>query len=738
MEHVKAWTKNAWKYLRKHRFIFFAIITYLLVAGYYMGPSITSCSDTVYGFGDNTAGPIWRGTLPEQSLIGGRSDVTNYPYGDNLDSPVGYSFILQTMFIKAFQAIAGPICGYNIVSILGFVLSALVMFGFIRSLTRNKWIALFAGYAVAFSPYYQMKIGVHANYGYQAIFIGLIWLFYRLLQYRRVKDAVYLALLFCVAIYFDPYFTLIAAVTLLALGLAWLLYNHRVFSRAFWRNKNKDLVVKSQLKVLILSAAFMLIAALPLLGVYAIQGKQINADVAAARGNVLAEAKACSNWPHEYLVPFVLHPFFENIFGKDQYRKVIDFLRGGYSCGIGEDTVGLSISLAVFVLLCGVALSWDKLRGRRIGMSRTISYKPLGILLLGIGLVGLLAVAFALPPARLKGIIPTPSYVLLLITSTWRTLTRFYMLVNIALVVTSAIFLAYINDVFHKYRRTLIVLFILLFGAVFIEYQIFVPFKGNTLSTFSYTKDAPSAYTWLRDQKDIKVIAEYPLEQYGKESDAMSYYLTMQTIHKKRLFNSALSYSTQEPLKDSLKNLSDPQTIPVLASMGVDTVIAHGVSVDILKSIPGVVVLHTAPQAKFTLLSNTPTIKSDNIVILDITHVTKTDHYLDLGDGFVRNTTIINSIVDWKYEALSGARLNIEGIADYHFVKYSKDAKVCFSAQMSVPEEVTTLSAKVGNQTVELGQITGQLSNYTLTADQSIQLVAGNGHNMRVTGLGCR
>jgi len=167
-------------------------------------------------------------------------------------------------------------------------------------------------------------------------------------------------------------------------------------------------------------------------------------------------------------------------------------------------------------------------------------------------------------------------------------------------------------------------------------------------------------------------------------------------------------------------------------------VIAHGVSVDILKSIPGVVVLHTAPQAKFTLLSNTPTIKSDNIVILDITHVTKTDHYLDLGDGFVRNTTIINSIVDWKYEALSGARLNIEGIADYHFVKYSKDAKVCFSAQMSVPEEVTTLSAKVGNQTVELGQITGQLSNYTLTADQSIQLVAGNGHNMRVTGLGCR
>lgn len=737
MEHVKAWGKNVWKYSRKHWFIFFAVVTYLLFAAYYMGPSVTSCTDVVYGFGDNTAGPIWRGTLPEQSLLGGKSDVTNYPYGDNLDSPIAYSLILQTMLIKAFQAVAGPICGYNIVSILGFVLSALVMFGFIRSLTKNKWVAWFAGYAVAFSPYYQMKVGVHANYGYQAIFIGLIWLFYRLLQHRRMKDAVYLALLFCVAIYFDPYFTLLAAVTLLALGLAWLLYHHRVFTRAFWRHKNKDLAVKSQLKTLILSAAFMLIAALPLLGVYITEGKQINADVAASRGNVLAEAKACSNWPHEYFVPFVLHPLFESIFGKDQYIKVVDYLRGGHSCGIGEDTIGLSISLSLLVLFCGVGLTWDKLRGRRTGMSGAINYKPLGILLLGVGLVGLFAVAFALPPVRLKGIIPTPSYVLLLITSTWRTLTRFYMLVNIALVVTSALFLTYISDVFKKYRRTLIVLFIVLFGAVFIEYQIFIPFRGNTLSTFSYTNDAPAAYKWLKEQKDIKVVAEYPLEQYGKESDAMSYYLTMQTIHKKTLFNSALSYSPQEPLKDSLKNLNDPQTIPVLASMGVDTVIAHGVSADILKNIPGVVVLHTAPQAKFTLLSNTPTIKSDNIVILDITHAAKRDYYLDLGEGFVRNTTIIKSVVDWKYEALSGARINIEGITDHHFVEYSQEAKVCFSAQMSVPEEVTVLSAKVGGHTVELGPITGKLASYTLSASQSIELIAGNGHNMRVTNLGC-
>ncbi len=700
-----------------------------------MWPVVSSCDTTTYGFGDNTAGPIWRATLPGQSLYGSYTNVTNYPFGDDLSSPVNGLFLLQIPTIKAFQAVAGPICGYNLLNISSFLVSSLVMFGFILFLTRNKWIALFAGYAATFSPYYQMKVGGHFSYGFQAIFIALIWLFFRLIKYRRKRDSVYLGLAWIFALYLDPYFSLFSAIVLLALGAAWAIVNYR----SLLARKAKSFFASTQgieLKRILLAGLIMIAVSVPLLAMYGSSSSQITGDVAAARGNVIAEAKACSNWPHEYLVPFVLHPLFKSIFGGQSYQSAIDSLKQDFPCGIGEDTVGLSLSL-VFVAIIGLMIIfWEKINRRRLGLAKILPINS-RIVFLSLILIGLVAIVMALPPVRLKGIIPTPSYELLTFTSTWRTLSRFYMLVNISLVALVSIILAMTWRAFPKNKNLLLVLFSLLWIGVFVEYQAFPPLKGNTMSTFNYAKDAPAAYTWLRDQSNIKVVAEYPLEQYGKESDAMSYYLTMQAIHKKKLFNSAISHSPQERIKDSLKNLKDPQTMRVLKANGVDAVIVHGIPEADLVGLNGARVIHTSPQAVFNINSHSPVVKEDNIVILSLDSVSKIDYYLDLDKGFYRNVDIIKSVIDWKYEAANKAEIIIKRPGVHLDDKNNVPVKVCFKAQMSVPTEHTNLLVRTDGITHDLGEIDGTLREYSFDAITSVVLLPANGHNIRLTGLGC-
>lgn len=733
--------KNGFSYLKRNWFILFSVIVYAFFTFYYMGPSITNCSTTVYGFGDNTAGPIRTMMIPDkQGLLGSYSSVTNAPFGDNIYSPVGYSQIGQTVFIRSIQKLAGPICGYNIVNVLGFMSSALVMCGLIYFLIRNKWIALFAGYAVGFSSYYQMKIGGHPSYGYQSILIGIIWLFLRLMKYKRLKDAVFLGLFTGVSLYFDPYFTLFIALILSSMGAAWLI-SSRYELFALYKTKKSKMSKKpifKELKLALIAIGVLALTMMPLVVIYINQAKNIESTVAAYRGNVIAEAKACSNYPQEYLTPFVLNPIFERVFGADRYHTAVETIRGGITCGIGEDSVSLSIILVIIVFLFSIIFAWERINGRRLGMNKILFSNP-KLVYLSILLIGLIGFLIALPPVRFHGV-PTLSYILLAITYTWRTLTRGYMLVNIALVIFSSIAMAYVFAKFKKHKKIIIMLFLLTWFVVLVEYQSFAPFSGNTLSTFDYVKDAPSAYLKLKAIDDVNIIAEYPLEQYGKESDAMSYYLTMQTIHSKKLFNSALASGPYEQYKDGLKDLADPQTLPALRLLGVDMVILHGVSeIDLKKAIPGVEVAFSETQARFNINSHSPIVGYDNIIAINLMNITPAEYYFDLGDGFARNTNIIKSSIDWNYEAIDNSEVFVRSRESNDINILKANTKVCFDAKMSVESEKSNLSIDDGGKTNVVGEIDGVSSKRFVfnVSSGSFKISADNGHNMRISNLGC-
>ena len=121
------------------------LLSYLLVACYYMTPQVLHCQTVVYGFGDSTGGPIWRFSVDPSNPLWGFEHVTNYPYGESLSSPVNYSGLLQYTLFWLFARIAGPVCGYNVLNIVGFVSTAAAMYGFIFWLTRRKSLAWLAG-----------------------------------------------------------------------------------------------------------------------------------------------------------------------------------------------------------------------------------------------------------------------------------------------------------------------------------------------------------------------------------------------------------------------------------------------------------------------------------------------------------------------------------------------------------------------------------------------------------------
>lgn len=729
--------QRAYQYIKQKWFIFFAILVYGFFTFYYLGPSILSCATTVYGFGDNTAGPIWQASLPEkQGPIGSYTAMTNAPYGDNLENPIAYSLVAQTVLIQGLTTVAGPVCGYNIANMLGFMLSALVMFGFILAVTRKRWIALLAGYAVSFAPYYQLKIGAHFSFGFQAIFIGILWSFYNLMKKRRKRDAVLLAGLFALAMYWDPYYTILAALIIAPLGLVWLLLNRRILTPGFWRATAKATdVIKKQFQLLMLSLVAVALLLMPLVYVFLTQGKDISNNVSASRGNVLLETQYCSNWPHEYLVPFMYNPVLEKAFGADLYHTSVNVLRDHYSCGIGEDIVGLSITITLIAVLGLTVMLWDRLSRRRTNLSKLLGYEP-KILIYGLLAILVAALLLSLPPMTVHGI-PTPSYVLLEITPTWRTITRIFVIVNIVVVALAAIAMAYLYKNLRLKGRVVLsaVLLLSIFGLTLVEYQTAKrPFTGNDFGTFSYTESVPAHYGWLKQQESIKTIAEYPLERSGGEGNSMAYYLSMQSSHDKKLFNGAVSYSEHEKKKAGLKNLYDPQTLPVLKAMGVDAVVVHGLSREQVEKIPNSYIMHEANPTGFTVAGFSPLVKYDQVFIIGIGDVAAQQYVVAPGEGFFRSMDYVKSAVDWRYLSGSDSKMSILSLDSKPL---STPQNVCFMVSV-VGDEPATLVISSKQTELKRLVITKDPVRVELVASESIDLVNAEGVGMVVSGIGCQ
>jgi len=724
-------------FLRKNWFIFFTITTYLFFTVYYMGlgTTVLDCGSALNGLGDNTAGPIWKAANAGELPIGGFSKVTNYPSGESLNSPIDTVVAGQSILLWATAKIAGPVCGYNIANVLGYMSAALVMFTFVYYLTKGRrWIALLAGYAVAFTPFFQAKIGGHPSYGFQALLIGILWTFFSLVATRKKSRAVLLALLIATCFYFDPYFSLLAFTILLPLGFVWLsigLVNAR-------KEKSKKLLLISQVKILALSLALLTVLVAPLLYVITTQSSQINSAVAGTRDNIFMEARVYSNMPSEYLLPFRDSPFFALLGRYEQQVHQSLFIFS--NSNLSEDSVGISLVILFVIFLFIIIITWEKLQHKRLGISKLVKYDA-RLVVYGSLAVAATAVIVALPPFHIFGL-PMPSYILLEITNTWRVLSREYVVVNIATVILFVMALVYFSHTLPLRRISRAIIYIFLFLLVFFQYQTYRPFQGLESSNFNYN-NAPKGYSWLKDQEDIKAIAEYPIEK-AAEANSHGYYMSMQIIHKKALLNSVISNSPDDTIRSSIKNISDPQTIPVLHSLGINAIVIHGVDLSEVEKIPHLEVVYKGTHGLDAGLPGSYAITKDMFVVARILDSAPfPSNSIQFPNNLPRNSSIQTSALNWQYEIPTGTEIALRRLPENNLLRKSSGSNVgeiCFMSRMAAPGDSGQLILKDGRRVVDTIALDDQYKDVRISANikNTIKLVSNNGHNMRITNVGCQ
>lgn len=709
-------------FLKTNLSIIIVILSYLFFTVYYMGPSVWNCSDTLTGIGDNTAGPIWRfGLEPDQPILGAYQNKTNFPEGENLNSPINVSTLIQSSVFWAGSKAVGPVCTYNLVNILGYMSTALTMFLFIRYLTKKSWIAWLAGYAVAFTPYFQSKIGGHPSYGYTSLLIGMLWLILHIYKRPSIRIGIILGLLLAICAYFDPYFILLAATVAGPAGAVVLIYT--IVRERGSKNHHINAVLKAFIGALITLALLLI----PLMFVLISKSNEILNYASGQRGSVYAAAMQCSNLPHDYILPDPRNVYLTKVFG-DSYEEVL--IKVKHWCNYGESRVSLSLTLIFVSILGFILILWDRITREKIKLSKIYAYKP-SLIVLVILAVGLAAFTLGLPPKL--GSFITPSGLLLKITETWRIFAREYVVLNLILVLAFSMSIAYINEILNKnYQKYLRIAFVLILALLMAEYQINPAFDPPT---FSYVRDVPQIYRYIKDRDEIDAIAEFPLDRTGIEADSMVYYLTMQPVHSKKLLNNAT------PIQDTavnyifLKDLTDPQTIPALRRLGIKYVVIHGVSInEIEKNLKNVTILKHEVPPVYSLNIIQKQFAPD-ITLVKIKEGPAIDTILIPTESYVINKNIQINSLEMEYEMSRGATLKAKSLLP----NVSGESFQCFDIKLAANDTNVPMDILVNDKFVYAGLITTEYQTISLNVQPNdiIKIHTKNGANIRLNNIGC-
>lgn len=540
-----------------------AIVMFFAASLLYMGPAITSCRDTSTAlFSDSSGGMGWNQWAGGNKINWGYTYQANYPIGEQLEKPQYITSQVLYAPYRFFSWLTTPTCGLNLVVLLGYMSAALAMFGLVRWLFKRGSVALFAGYAVAFVPYHEIKAQSHVTYVNNAVFIGIIWAYLWFLQkpsYRRIS---LVALLAATAMYIDGYFVLLSAALVAILLLLTLLrgpqitkQNHgvvasiRQYGYAVAHNARKFI------KQYLVLGFLTLILSLPIISYELRHGSEIQQSLTDARGQIALEAAVYSARPAEYLLPS-----YDNSLIPESYRRWR--LAHQHGSNPSETTLYLGISV---VSLAGLALAFlFKPQIRRTRLTTNITYAFLVGLTTAAVVLGFL---LSLPPRlSLAGYsLLTPTDALIHLTSFWRVFARFFLMIDPLVVLLAAAALYALLT--RTSRRRGIILVLVCFIVLFLE---FLPSPMRHVSNLY--KSAPKIYQVLAKDSSVHVVAEYPITDLGYSPLTF----TFQQVSQKHLVNPNDVTIVKGPFMQSIAGLNDPQTLGVLKAEGVDVLISAG------------------------------------------------------------------------------------------------------------------------------------------------------------------
>jgi hypothetical protein len=510
-----------------------AIAVYFGFACYFTWPLVTGLSHTFYGAAGDPYGtmsffrelvahhynPFLPGTISQLSAPEGQA----IPWTRDLASMPG----ILTLY--TLTAAFGATPAYGLYALLGYTLSGLAMFLFVRRLTGNVWASLIAGWAFAFYPYAIINGQGHDdNIQGWALVLG-VWRMIELMHAPSRRNAVLAGLAVAFGMWWTPYFILLGGVAYVAAAIGSL--------AVAWRAGRLRRMLGPQA----ITAGIVVV----FLGFLVVLSTGPQGNSTGVRVNGIAALNTYSARPWEYVVPDAQSP----LFGGDTANFLETHIHGSNAA---ESTLYVGVT----VILLALVACWALVR-RRLPPRLAAS-------VLVLALIALAALITSAPPeARVFGVlVPFPGHFIAKVTTTWRVYARFVILAMLALAALAGVGL----HVLVRRRSWWVAGAILLCASVLVPLDLWSRLGGRT-----NTIEVPRLYSELGRQP-AGLVASYPLTPVGENNYGELFF---RNVVKKPMINGYLEGTAEERRALSLADLSDPSTAPRLAALGVSYVIVE-------------------------------------------------------------------------------------------------------------------------------------------------------------------
>ena len=520
-----------------------------------MGSAINNCSTTSTALGsDSTGGFGWVQWAGGNDMSWGFTNKSNYPFGESLGKP---QFVTSSIFIfiyKLFSVFSTPICGLNLMVLLGYMSTALVMFGFVKWLLKRFDIALFAGYAAAFVPFHLLKSESHINYIYGSIFIGIVWAYLWMLEKPSYRRASLFAAVSSIGFYFDGYYIFMCGVLIVGLFMSSFAYD---IIKILLNSKSAKVLIKNakvRLKFLLVSSVLLAVLLLPILITFKLHGTEIQQSLSSVRSNIKVETLIYGVRPLEFVLPSYNNPLMPDTYPGWRATKL-------HGSNFSESTLFVGFTV---LIMATVSIIYLMSRKHRRLQFRGMSYLQLVATTL---FVTIFCLSLSVPAyfIMFKHHIPTPVYFFVKLTANWRVLSRLFLAIDPLFIILASLGLYVLTQKRHVAVRVGAV--VLCFVALFFEYLPAPLHPSGDLY-----KSVPPIYEKISRDDSVKIVAEYPLADFSYTPGIFTY----QPVHKKTLVNANDGSISKGPFDASIAGLNDIQTLGVLKHLKVDTIISHG------------------------------------------------------------------------------------------------------------------------------------------------------------------
>lgn len=532
--------KKIKKIISRNIDLILAVFGYLILAIIFTWPVILNIKTMIYGHPGDPFYNLWVfHNLRFHDLM------VNIPFG--LADP---NHIIQPTqpvidFIsKILTYLFNDTAAYNLMIILSFVLSGLVIYLLVKLLTKNSWASFIAGLIFAFSPYHLAHAGQHINLTSTYWIVFFVYFLIKYWQKPIYINAVCAGLFFAITLMDNYQYGFFATIIFILFLVISTIYQ--------WITDKKLNLHNLKLIIVFGLVVFLIISIFDTKVINALFSNKGLSSLGSTRS--FEELKVYSAEKFNYILPPPENPFF----GKYS-APIFDKSIKKSGSNITEQTLYLGIIPIVLLFYCYIVTLFSK-------KSSVLRLRPLVLFFTLLGLVGLYF-SFA-PTIEIFGReFKTPANYIFSHFPFFRVYARFGLLVILSVSILAGIGLSTILDNI-KIKKISLVLSLTISLLVLIEFSNFPPFNY----THTGEQAMPAGYKWLETQPK-GVIIEYPF--LPTETPHSYYYLLWQRYHQMPLVYGAPMNSEGEGFRKTILDPSSLKTIQKLKDDNVKYIIIH-------------------------------------------------------------------------------------------------------------------------------------------------------------------